>query len=60
MKSRVHLCSKGPLSTNQDIFNEMFGDSSMTFIRIFQSFLVLIDILLYLMKLSKILQNCEL
>ncbi len=45
---------KASFSTNQSKFNNVFADSLAKFSRIFQSFPVLDDVLLYLMKLREI------
>ncbi len=38
INSGVHLCSKNPLSTNQDTFNRLFADSLAKYDRIFLVF----------------------
>jgi hypothetical protein len=53
MKSRVHLCTKAPFSTNQDILNSFFADILAKFWKIYWCFQTLDDILQHLTKLSK-------
>jgi hypothetical protein len=48
---------KKPLFTNQDIFNKIFADSLAQFSRIVWSFPALDNVLQFLIKLNKILQN---